>query len=124
MKTRELISRAAEKAGGLNKLSREVLGISSAAMAHFNTGKSPVPPYRAAQLAKYLGEDELAAAVCALEEKAKGPERSYWKELKKTIACVVVALCIAASIGSIPSKSYAYEAVSVEIEAKSLDIQY
>lgn len=85
MDSLKLLNAGVIKAGSISALAREI-GVTQQVMSIFVHGKSPLPPYRAAQIAKYLGMNELEAAVQTLAEKAVGPERDYWIAQKKTVA--------------------------------------
>lgn len=66
-------------AGSLSELSRQ-LGWKKGAIAMVKSGVRPLSPYRAAQLAMLMGEDEDAAIFHALKEHSKtAPEREYWE---------------------------------------------
>lgn len=85
MESLKLLKDGVIKAGSVSALARE-LGITQQTMSIFVNGKAPLPPYRAAQIARYLGQNELEAALQTLAEKAVGPEREYWVAQKKTVA--------------------------------------
>ena len=85
MESLKLLNEGVIKAGSISALARE-LDVTQQTMSMFVNGKAPLPPYRAAQVAKYLGINELEAAINSLAEKAVGPEREYWIAQKKTVA--------------------------------------
>lgn len=69
-----LIDNAVKKCGSAYKLAK-VTGTSQGAISHMISGGREVPPTLAAELAEIVGVDPREAALIALVEKEKKPER-------------------------------------------------
>lgn len=80
MNLRQALDRAVIKVGGIRALSRE-LRCNLAALAASQRGERPIPPARAAQIARLLGMNEVEAALQALADQAKGEDIELWLDL-------------------------------------------
>lgn len=78
MSNQDLIEQAIAKAGGVRPLARELPSWDAASIVKARND-SKLSPFRAAQLANYLGEDEAAAMFFALLDTAKSDDESrFW----------------------------------------------
>lgn len=79
----DVLEAAIEKAGGTRALSR-LIATEPGGISDAKSGKSPISPYNAAQLAAVLGLDPIELTLTALEEQARSEEEKIlWRRLKK-----------------------------------------
>ena len=90
-----LIDRASEMCGGDSALA-EKMGIPRQNVYLMRTGKRPISPATAAELADIAGDDAREAAIAAIIESAKGTRReSVLREiLGKALAAGVAAMLV------------------------------
>lgn len=78
MNLRQLLEKAEVIVGGTRALVSR-LGWSLGAASEFKNGKRPIPAWRAVQLARIVGEDELSASYAALRDGAgTAEELEFW----------------------------------------------
>lgn len=123
MNDSELIDLAANKVGGISELARR-LDWNKGNIARAKSGKAPVPPYRAAQMAEILGKDPKAAYVNALKEQAATEyERGLLGELLKAVktGSAVLTVAFALFVGTLVTSEPSYAS---NISNKAENIHY
>lgn len=92
MNLRQALEKAEKIVGGVRALSRET-GWNSGTISTVKKGDEPLPPYRAAQVARIIGACELEAVLQAhadgAERRGAASEHAMWCELlrKHRTAC-------------------------------------
>ena len=69
-----VIGIAAVKAGSVNRLAKEI-GFAQPTLAKMGDGSNPLSPDVAAACAEYIGADPILAALEALRDQARTPDR-------------------------------------------------
>lgn len=82
---------AIAKAGGLNRLAKEI-GVTGPALSQINTGVRPISPEIAAACAEYVGADPIVAAIEALAEQSKSADtkRAWHRRITRMLKTAAV----------------------------------
>lgn len=98
MKNAELIDLAANKVGGISEMARQ-LEWDKGSIAKIKAGKAPMPAYRAAQMAKLIGNDPKTIYLETLRENAATDgERSLLGELLRALKGSAITLTVALAL--------------------------